>query len=112
MTDRMAAVRIRTSAGEHSYSAVGKGPVDATIQAIGQCISDDITFVDMEMHALSGGEGASAEAVITVERAGREFRGTATHHDIVMAAGLAYVAACNAAGLKAESLESEEVSVH
>ncbi|MBD8838782.1 2-isopropylmalate synthase [Paenibacillus sp. FSL K6-4396] len=112
MTDRMAAVRIRTSAGEHSYSAVGGGPVDATIRAIGQSISDDIAFVDMEMHALSGGEGASAEAVVTVERAGREFRGTATHNDIVMAAGLAYVAACNAAGLKAESSEQHEQEAH
>ncbi|MMZ71050.1 2-isopropylmalate synthase [compost metagenome] len=67
--------------------------------------------MDMEIQALSGGAGATGEAVITVERAGREFKGTATHQDIVMAAGLAYVAACNAAGLKAESMENAQ-TVH
>ena len=86
--------------------------MDATIRAIGQSISDDIAFVDMEMHALSGGEGASAEAVVTVERAGREFR---ERQHIMISSWLpvlAYVAACNAAGLKAESSEQHEQEAH
>ncbi|MNC81486.1 hypothetical protein D3C75_1346340 [compost metagenome] len=36
-----------------------------------------------------------------VEWAGCKFRGTAIHQDIVMAAGIAYIAACNSALLSA-----------
>ena len=96
---RVAAVRLRHlhEDREVSYSSVADGPVQAVISAISQGISGSISFVDLELHSLSSGEDAHAEAAVTVERNGNVFRGTAVHQDIVMAAGLAYVAACNSA---------------
>ncbi|MHA0856506.1 2-isopropylmalate synthase [Paenibacillus sp. CMAA1364] len=82
---------------ESTHTAVGKGPLEALISAIGQGIEADITFGELELHSLSTGEEAHAEAAITVKWEGQTYRGTSIHQDIVMAAGLAYVAACNSA---------------
>ncbi|NMO95738.1 2-isopropylmalate synthase [Paenibacillus lemnae] len=82
---------------EQSWTGSADGPVQAVISAIRQGISESISFLDLELHSLSRGEDARAEAAVTVERGGKISRGTAVHADIVMAAGLAYVAACNAA---------------
>lgn len=43
-----------------------------------------------------------------VEWKDTKFRGTAIHHDIVMAAGIAYIAACNAALLSESAADSPE----
>lgn len=98
-SSRVAAVTLRqlSEQTEATYSSVADGPVQAVISAISQGISSDIRFGDLELHSLSSGEDAHAEAAVTVEKAGKIFRGTAVHQDIVMAAGLAYVAACNSA---------------
>ncbi|AOZ92302.1 2-isopropylmalate synthase [Paenibacillus crassostreae] len=82
---------------ESTHTASGKGPLEALISAISDGIDADIIFGDLEMHSLSTGEEAHAEAAVTVEWEGKNYRGTAIHQDIVMAAGLAYVAACNSA---------------
>ncbi|GAE07354.1 2-isopropylmalate synthase [Paenibacillus sp. JCM 10914] len=96
---RVAAITLRhlNKGTEDTYSSVAEGPVQAVISAISQGISGDITFGDLELHSLSSGEDAHAEAAVTVEKDGKVFRGTAVHQDIVMAAGMAYVAACNSA---------------
>jgi 2-isopropylmalate synthase len=82
---------------ESTHTATGKGPLEALISAIAQGIDAEIIFGDLEMHSLSTGQEAHAEAAVTVEWEGKTYRGTAIHQDIVMAAGLAYVAACNSA---------------
>ncbi|GAB6988130.1 2-isopropylmalate synthase [Paenibacillus pini] len=109
--NRVAAVSLRHlhSQQETSHSCTGKGPLEAVIAAISQGIDAEIIFGDLELHSLSGGEDAHAEAAITVERKGKVYRGTASHQDIVMAAGLAYVAACNSAVLSANDIEAVEV---
>ncbi|MDR0270358.1 2-isopropylmalate synthase [Paenibacillus sp.] len=105
--NRVAAVTLRHlhEGRETSHSSMGNGPLEAVIAAISQGIDAEITFGDLELHSLSGGEDAHAEAAVSVERKGKTYRGTAVHHDIVMAAGLAYVAACNSAVLSAEDEE-------
>ncbi|OAB39377.1 2-isopropylmalate synthase [Paenibacillus macquariensis subsp. defensor] len=82
---------------ESTHTATGKGPLEALITAISQGIEADIIFGDLELHSLSTGEEAHAEACVMVEWQGKTYRGTAIHQDIVMAGGLAYVAACNSA---------------
>ncbi|MGF7046323.1 2-isopropylmalate synthase [Paenibacillus sp. DS2015] len=97
--NRVAAITLRHlhENRESSHTSTGDGPLEAVIAAISQGIDAEITFVDLELHSLSAGEEAHAEAAVTVECQGTIYRGTAVHQDIVMAAGLAYVAACNSA---------------
>ena len=101
---RVAAVTVRhlKSGKETSHTSTGDGPLEAIIAAIGQGISEDIDFAGLELHSLGSGENAQAEAAVMVEWEGLKFRGTATHQDIIMAAGIAYIAACNAALLSTQ----------
>jgi 2-isopropylmalate synthase len=97
--NRVAAITLRHlhENRESSHTSTGDGPLEAVIAAISQGIDAEITFGDLELHSLSAGEEAHAEAAVTVEWKGTIYRGTAVHQDIIMAAGLAYVAACNSA---------------
>ncbi|MCL6601617.1 MAG: 2-isopropylmalate synthase [Paenibacillus sp.] len=103
---RIAAVTVRhlKSGKESSHTSIGEGPLAAVIAAIGQGITEDIEFASLELHSLGSGENAQAEAAVMVEWDGVKFRGTATHQDIVMAAGIAYIAACNSALLSTTKL--------
>ncbi|MFD1772653.1 2-isopropylmalate synthase [Paenibacillus rhizophilus] len=96
---RVAAVTVRhlRSGLERSHTSIGDGPLEAVIAAISQGIDEKLDFAGLELHSLGSGEDAYAEAEVYVEWNNARFRGTAIHQDIVMAAGLAYVAACNAA---------------
>lgn len=107
---RVAAVTVRhlQSGSETSHTSTGDGPLEAIIAAIGQGIAEDIDFAGLELHSLGSGENAQAEAAVMVEWGGVKFRGTAIHQDIVMAAGLAYVAACNSALLSVREAEQAE----
>lgn len=104
---RVAAVTLRHpgSGRETAHTRTGEGPLEAVIAAIGEGISEDIRFMGLELHSLGGGEDAYAEAAVAVEWQGANYRGTAIHQDIVMAAGLAYVAACNSALLSGRRQE-------
>lgn len=103
---RVAAVTVRhlQRGCETSHTATGGGPLEAIIAAIGLGISEEIEFAGLELHSLGSGESAQAEAAVMVECEGLKFRGTATHQDIVMAAGIAYIAACNSALLSAQTI--------
>lgn len=110
---RVAAVTVhnlKTGANE-AYTSTGAGPLEAVIAAISQGITEGIGFDGLELHSLGSGEQAQAEAAVMVEYSGTKFRGTAIHRDIVMAAGIAYVAACNAALLSDETEAGREKAV-
>ncbi len=78
-------------------SGVGEGPLGAAISSIKQAVSADVEFEDLELHSLSSGESAHGEAVVTINRNGISYRGSAMHKDIVLAAAHAYLSACNQA---------------
>jgi 2-isopropylmalate synthase len=109
---RVAAVTVRhlQTGAETSHTSIGDGPLEAIIAAIGQGIAEDIRFDGLELHSLGSGGDAQAEAAVMVEWNGAKFRGTAIHHDIVMAAGIAYIAACNSALLSAGDTAAAEAS--
>lgn len=96
---RVAAVTVRNLAtgAESSHTSTGEGPLEAVIAAISQAIDEQVTFAGLELHSLGKGEDAYGEAAVDVEWNGVRHRGTAIHQDIVMAAGIAFIAACNAA---------------
>lgn len=78
-------------------SGVGEGPLGAAIASIKQAVADDVEFEDLELHSLSSGESAHGEAVVTINRNGSSYRGSALHKDIVIAAAHAFLSACNQA---------------
>jgi 2-isopropylmalate synthase len=73
----------------------GDGPVDAAIKAIEIITGVAVQVRKFELHSVSGGEDAQGEAVITVERNGRGYRGTSVSTDIVEAAAQAYLEVVN-----------------
>lgn len=78
-------------------SGVGEGPLGAVIASIKQAVVADVEFEDLELHSLSSGESAHGEAVVTINRNGSSYRGSALHKDIVLAAAHAFLSACNQA---------------
>lgn len=82
---------------ERSYMAMGAGPLEAVIHAIGQAIPMAVEFEDLELHSLSTGEDAHGEAVVSIIHKGVRYRGTSIHQDIILAAAEAYISACNQA---------------
>ncbi|MFF2886605.1 2-isopropylmalate synthase [Paenibacillus sp. NPDC057967] len=96
---RSATVTIREHEqnGEKSYMAMGAGPVEAVINAIGQAIPVSVEFEDLELHSLSTGEDAHGEAVVSIIHNGIRYRGTSANKDIILAAAEAYISACNQA---------------
>jgi 2-isopropylmalate synthase len=78
-------------------SGVGEGPLGAAITSIKQAVANDVEFENLELHSLSSGESAHGEAVVTINRKGSSFRGSAMNKDIVLAAAHAFLSACNQA---------------
>lgn len=109
MIDWMVVVWIWIGVGEQIYFVVGSGLVEVVICVIGQSIFDDISFVDMEIYVLSGGEEVIVEVVVVVECVGWEFRGMVMYNDIVMVVGFVYVVVCNVVGFKVELMESDKL---
>lgn len=110
---RVASVTIRDNrtGSVHSCSGIGQGPLEAVINSIRQAIPADIAFVDLELHSLSSGEGASGEASVTVSHEGRMYKSSASDKDIVLAAAQAYLGACNQALQAAGRRDHADVSV-
>ncbi|WP_424452440.1 2-isopropylmalate synthase [Paenibacillus pinisoli] len=96
---RSATVTVRENgqSAEKSYIAMGAGPVEAVIHAIGQAIPVSVEFEDLELHSLSTGEDAHGEAVVSIIHNGTRYRGTSANKDIILAAAEAYISACNQA---------------
>ncbi|MFD0588873.1 2-isopropylmalate synthase [Paenibacillus sp. GCM10027627] len=92
---------------EKSYMAMGTGPIEAVIHAIGQAFPVSVEFEDLELHSLSTGEDAHGEAVVSIIHNGKRYRGTSIHKDIVLAAAEAYISACNQAIMKAGGIHEE-----
>lgn len=70
-------------------AAIGDGPVDATLRAIGRAVGRELELTDFQIRALSEGGDAQGQATLGVRHAGRELRGRGVSTDIVEAAALA-----------------------
>lgn len=77
-------------------SAVGVGPVDASLKAVASLLGKSIKITDFRLDAVSGGSDAIAEVYVTVEdENGRAFTSRGASQDIVMASIEALVNAIN-----------------
>ncbi|RIX50894.1 2-isopropylmalate synthase [Paenibacillus nanensis] len=92
---------------EQSYMAMGAGPLEAVIHAIGQAIPVTVEFEDLELHSLSTGEDAHGEAVVSIVHNGIRYRGTSINQDIILAAAEAYISACNQAVMTAGARQNK-----
>ncbi|MGH8173628.1 MAG: 2-isopropylmalate synthase [Rhodanobacteraceae bacterium] len=91
-----AVVRIAHEDGrEGSGGAIGDGPVDALLRALGRAIGHELTIGEFQVRALSEGGDAQGQASLSVLHDGRELRGQAVSTDIVEAAALAVLEIVN-----------------
>lgn len=81
---------------ERKASAKGDGPLDAIFQAINSvldCIKTNL--LNFEVHSISHGTDAQAEANIALEFEGNIFAGHSRDTDTIMASARAYISALN-----------------
>jgi 2-isopropylmalate synthase len=91
-----AVVRIAHEDGrEGSGGAIGDGPVDALLRALGRAIGHELTIGEFQVRALSEGGDAQGQASLSVLHDGRELRGQAVSTDIIEAAALAVLEIVN-----------------
>lgn len=76
-------------------AAVGDGPVDAIYKAISQATGLQVSVVDYQIHNVSGGADAQAEATCVLALDGRSCQGQGVDTDTVMASVKAYMQALN-----------------
>ncbi|MEO8671449.1 MAG: 2-isopropylmalate synthase [Tahibacter sp.] len=89
-----------------SEAAIGDGPIDATLRAIGRAVGHDFQLRDFNIRALSEGGDAQGQATLGVVHAGRELRGRGVSTDIVEAAALAALEIAN----RIERLHPESIT--
>jgi len=91
-----AVVRIAHEDGrEGSGGAIGDGPVDAVLRALGRAIGQELVIDEFQVRALGQGGDAQGQASLSIVHDGRELRGQAVSTDIVEAAALAVLEIVN-----------------
>ncbi|ANB16165.1 2-isopropylmalate synthase [Dokdonella koreensis] len=78
-----------------SEAAIGDGPIDAVLRAIGRAIGHDLELTDFQIRALSHGGDAQGQATLGVRHQDRELKGRGVSTDIVEAAALAALEIAN-----------------
>ncbi len=77
-------------------SAIGVGPVDASLKAVTGLVGESIKIIEFRMDAITGGSDALAEVYVTVEdEEGNTFTSKGAGQDIVMASIDAVINAVN-----------------
>ena len=91
-----ASVRLTHDDGRSvNEAAIGDGPVDATLRAIGRAVGRDLELVDFNIRALSEGGDAQGQATLGVRHGAQVLRGRGVSTDIVEAAALATLEVVN-----------------
>ncbi len=77
-------------------SAIGVGPVDASLKAVAALLGESIRITEFKLDAITGGSDALAEVYVTVEdEEGHSFTSRGAGQDIVMASVDAVINAVN-----------------
>jgi 2-isopropylmalate synthase len=75
--------------------AIGDGPVDAMLRAVGNAIGHELSIDSFQIRALGEGSDAQGQAAVSITHEGRELRGAAVSTDIIEAAALAVLEIVN-----------------
>lgn len=93
-----ATVRLRPASGEPVQdAATGDGPVDAVYKTIDRITEMPGRLVDYQIRAITSGQDALGEVVLSADFEGKRFTGKASSTDIIEASALAYLVAVNRA---------------
>ena len=87
---------------EVSTTATGRGPVDATFNAIKQLFPHEVNLQLYQVHAVTQGTDAQAEVTVRLEENGRTVNGQGADIDTLVGSARAYVNALNKLMLKRE----------
>ncbi len=107
-----ATVRITDPEGNvHVHAAVGRGPVDASYQAVDAIVKAPNSLLEYSVHSVTEGIDALGEVTVRISPPDSEktFGGYGAHSDIVVASVKAYMAAVNRmiAGLGLGNIQPE-----
>ncbi len=90
-------ITLSVSGEEHSSSAYGSGPVDATFKAIESLVQSDCKLQLYSVNNVTDGTDAMGEVSVRIEQQGRIINGNGSDTDIIVASAKAYVNALNRA---------------
>jgi len=91
-----ATVCVRDDTGRELIdSCHGTGPVDAVYRAINRIVGVENELIEFSIQAVTEGIDAMAEVTIRIRRGPDVYTGRASHTDIIVASGRAYVNALN-----------------
>jgi len=109
-----ATVRVRDASDNKEIisHAIGTGPVDATFQAIRECIKlDEVKLQEYTVASVTGGIDALGEVTVRLcdLTTGKIFFGRSSNTDVVVASAQAYMHACNRVYLSREMFSSKSI---
>ncbi len=90
-----ARVNIVVDGKEHTATADGGGPVDASFKAIEQMVTSGSQLLLYSVNNITNGTDAQGEVTVRIEKAGRIVNGQGADTDIVIASAKAYINALN-----------------
>jgi len=91
----VADITLNIGGDEHSASAPGSGPVDATFKAIEAIVSSGTELQLYSVNNITSGTDAQGEVTVRLEKGGNIVNGQGADTDIVIASARAYVNALN-----------------
>jgi 2-isopropylmalate synthase len=91
----VADITLNIDGDEHSASAPGSGPVDATFKAIEAIVSSGTELQLYSVNNITSGTDAQGEVTVRLEKGGNIVNGQGADTDIVIASARAYVNALN-----------------
>ncbi|HWK86402.1 MAG TPA: 2-isopropylmalate synthase [Xanthobacteraceae bacterium] len=80
---------------QHTTTATGNGPVDATFNSIRQLVPHQAKLQLYQVHAVTEGTDAQAEVSVRLEEDGKTVTARGTHPDTMVASAQAYISALN-----------------
>jgi 2-isopropylmalate synthase len=90
-----ATVTLDMDGKQHTFEAVGDGPVDATFRAIRSLVPHEARLALYQVSAVTEGTDAQAEVMVRLEADGKIATGRGSDTDTMVASARAYVSALN-----------------
>lgn len=92
---QVATIRLDVAGEKFEATASGNGPVDASIKAVKQIVTQQINIQEFLIQAITRGSDDTGKVHMQVEYEGRVYYGFAAHTDIVTASVEAFIDAIN-----------------
>lgn len=102
-----AAIVFTMSGQEVKSSALGNGPVDASLKAIEAHVKSGAEMVLYSVNAISGSTESQGEVTVRLQNSGRVVNGVGSDPDIVVASAKAYLSALNKLQSKADRVAAQ-----